>query len=117
MSRRPLYIALFCALALSCLATLCMVSFTYADTHQLPHPEWLESVIVAMCLPGAFVSMMLFGMCNGDNLQGWTVTIVLNAVLYAFPLTLYASMYELRHRKKMEPPAAPEAALKPDTQR
>ena len=109
MTRKPLYVALSCALGFSILAKLAQAGFGYANTHQLPHPEWLEVLTILVNLPGAFVAMMLFGMCNCENLQGWTVTIFCNALLYTLPFVLYASIYELSHRNETVTPEAPVA--------
>ena len=94
MSRRPLYIALCCALLLSCLIGLA--------AHEVTHPQWLRALLTLASFPGMFVAIMLFGMCNADNVQGWTVTIGVNAVLYAIPLLPLATIYELHHRARSQ---------------
>lgn len=102
MSRKPLYVALFCALFLSCVLTAATETFSRAHAYNRPHPEWLHMLVQLPTLPGAFFAMIMYGMCNTQTPRGWTVAILVNALFYAIPFVAVATAYRAHQRQKLQ---------------
>lgn len=102
MKYKRLLGVLLAAFLVSCLFSLLMTIHQSSYSAGKTHWEAPYFVLALVTIPGAFVAMILKGMCNAQTAVGIAVATLVNTVFYFVPLLLVAAIIERRMRKKRE---------------
>lgn len=102
MKYKRLLGVLLAALLVSCLFSLLMFMHQSSSSAGKAHWETFYFAVALATLPGAFVAMIVKGMCNARTATGIAIATLVNMVFYFVPLLVLAAIIEMRMRKKRE---------------